>query len=202
MIVLDFTSLVIIPLIVYTITRNWVFTFVVLCFCLRFLNSPDKQIIKEKVESGVFYAPSSGYIREIVIDKENTHISLFLNIFDNHTQYIPITSSLLSIEQFSGLFLPAFSEHSLNNTRIKTTLYNPEFNFKYSITQITGLLTRRIINFLQTNEQQDILTPGERLGFIVLGSRVDIIIPSKNIQQILVTNGDHINAMQKILVVK
>ena len=203
MIVLDFISLVFIPFVIYMITNNVTTTFLVLCFCLRFLNSPDKKIIKENIQEKVFYAPSSGYIREIVTENENTRVSLFLNIFDNHTQYIPTRSKLVSVETFGGLFLPAFLEHSVNNTRVKTTLYNPDLKFKYSITQITGLLTRRILNFLQSESKQyDILNPGHRLGFILLGSRVDVIIPNKNIQQILVKPGDHIEAMENLVIVK
>jgi phosphatidylserine decarboxylase len=151
----------------------------------------------------MFYSPSSGYIREITTDDTNTTISLFLNVFDNHTQYIPITSNVISIQQFDGLFAPAFLEHSINNTRVKTTLYNQKLNFSYTITQITGLLTRRILNFLQTqNQDQDPITPGERLGFIVLGSRVDITIPNKNILQILVKTGDHVSSMENMILVK
>ena len=79
----------------------------------------------------------------------------------------------------------------------------PDLKFKYSITQITGLLTRRILNFLQSESKQyDILNPGHRLGFILLGSRVDVIIPNKNIQQILVKPGDHIEAMENLVIVK
>lgn len=202
MIILDFTSLVVIPLVIYIITKNPIVTIVFLCFCLRFLNSPDKKLIKERVQQNVFYSPSSGYIREITTDDTYTTISLFLNVFDNHTQYIPISSNVISIQKFSGLFTPAFLEHSINNTRVKTTLHNPKLNFQYTITQITGLLTRRILNFLQTHPQNTLLTPGERLGFIVLGSRVDITIPNKNIKQILVKQGDHVNSMEGIMLVK
>jgi len=203
MIVLDFTSLVVIPLIIYILTRNITITIIFLCFCLRFLNSPDKKLVKEKVQQNMFYSPSSGYIREITTDDMNTTISLFLNVFDNHTQYIPITSNVISIQQFDGLFAPAFLEHSINNTRVKTTLYNQKLNFSYTITQITGLLTRRILNFLQTqNQDQDPITPGERLGFIVLGSRVDITIPNKNILQILVKTGGHVSSMENMILVK
>lgn len=202
MIILDFSSLVVIPLLIYIITRNIAITIVFLCFCLRFLNSPDKKLVKQKVQPNMFYSPSSGYIREITTDDTDTTISLFLNVFDNHTQYIPITSNVISIKKFSGLFAPAFLEHSVNNTRVKTTLYNPKLNFTYTITQITGLLTRRILNFLQTQNQDTPLTPGERLGFIVLGSRVDITIPNKNIQQILVKTGYHVSSMNELILVK
>lgn len=202
MIILDFTSLVVIPLIIYILTRNIIITIIFLCFCLRFLNSPDKKLVKERVQQNMFYSPSSGYIREITTDDTNTTISLFLNVFDNHTQYIPITSNVISIQQFDGLFTPAFLEHSVNNTRVKTTLYNQKLNFSYTITQITGLLTRRILNFLQTQNQDTLLTPGERLGFIVLGSRVDITIPNKNILEILVKTGDHVSSMDKMILVK
>lgn len=200
MIINDFLSLVIIPFVIYMIFGNFIITFLVLCFCLHFLNSPDKRLVKDIIEQDVFYSPTSGYVREITNDNTNTTISLFLNIFDNHTQYIPISSNVVTIETFSGLFVPAFLEHSINNSRVKTTLFNQDFNFQYTITQITGLLTRRIIHFLQKSDTT--LTPGERLGFIVLGSRVDISIPNKNINKILVKQGDHVSCMDKMALVK
>lgn len=198
MIILDIYALILIPLIVYILTRNPLITILTLLFCIRFLNSPDLKLTQ--FETNIFYAPTSGYIRFIKNDGKNTIISLFLNVFDNHTQYTPITSKLRNSQKFSGLFAPAYQEHSINNERIKHTLYNSEMDFEYTITQITGLLTRRILTF--KTPEIGVLYPGERLGFIVLGSRVDITIPSKNIDTFFIKSGQHISALDKMLQVK
>ena len=190
MIIFDIESLVIIPIIVYFISRNLYITGLVSFFCIRFMNSPDMSLNPK--ESNIFYSPSAGYIKHITIDDNSIRLSLFLNVFDNHTQYVPIASKLISIEKHNGLFIPAYEEHSVNNERVINTFYNSDFDFRYSVTQITGFLTRRILSL--ANEDV-LLFPGERFGFIVLGSRIDIIVPKNKIQEILVKSNVHISEM-------
>jgi phosphatidylserine decarboxylase len=163
------------------------------------MNSPDRLL--EDIKHDYFYSPASGYIKFINTNKEFVTISMFLNIFDNHTQYIPIISYLKSIEHKHGIFEPAYLEHSVNNERVINTLYNPTYNFDFTITQITGILTRRILSLQNPNSNKS-LYPGERLGFIMLGSRVDISIPTKNVRQILVNPNTHISEMTPIFTLK
>lgn len=196
MIIIDIVSLTVLPLLVYILTRNVYVTIIIFLFCVRFMNSPDLSLTETKPD--IFYAVSSGYVNWIRRDDTHTTISFFLNVFDNHTQYIPIKSELRKTEHFNGTFVPAYREHSINNTRVKHTLYNSTFDFEYNITQITGILTRRIIIFKQP-EPKKIISPGSRLGFIVLGSRVDISIPNKNIKRILIKDDIHIEAMTPII---
>jgi phosphatidylserine decarboxylase len=161
------------------------------------MNSPDMFI--KKPQSHIFYSPTSGYIKSIREDERYIHISLFLNIFDNHTQYIPVDSVLTNIKYYNGSFVPAYQEHSVNNERVENSLYNTQYNFSYTITQITGILTRRIISLQKVNA---VLKPGERLGFIMLGSRVDIKIPKKNVENVLVKSNTHIEAMTPMFTLK
>jgi len=199
MIILDIRSLLLLPIICYLFTKNWYIVFVALLFCTRFMNSPDR--LQEDIKHDCFYSPASGYIKFINTDKEFVTISMFLNIFDNHTQYIPTVSYLKNIEHKHGIFEPAYLEHSVNNERVVNTLYNPTYNFDFTITQITGILTRRILS-LQIPNNNKLLYPGERLGFIKLGSRVDISIPTKNIKQILVNPNTHISEMTPLFILK
>jgi phosphatidylserine decarboxylase len=162
------------------------------------MNSPDRLL--QDVKPDCFYSPASGYIKFINTDNELVTISMFLNIFDNHTQYIPIVSYLKNIEHKHGIFEPAYLEHSINNERVINTLTCPTYNFDFTITQITGILTRRILSLQNTNRK--LLYPGERLGFIMLGSRVDISIPTKNIKQILVNPNTHVSEMTPLFILK
>lgn len=197
LIITDFKILTIVPIIFYIFTRRVYVSLIVLILIVKFMASPQKLLTN--AIPNYFYSPSSGYVRYIntTKDKDNVIISLFLNIFDNHTQYVPIVSYLKNIEHKYGTFERAYLEHSINNERVINTLYNPTFNFEYTITQITGLLTRRIISLQKIDD--NLLQPGERLGFIMLGSRVDISIPKKNIKQILIKPNTHISEMIPIM---
>lgn len=197
MIILDIKSLILLSVVVYIVSKNTWLTILIILFWVHFMNSPDMSMSESEIDPNLFYSPCSGYIQSIKRDENNVNISLFLNVFDNHTQYIPIQSKLLDIKRYSGLFVPAYKEHSVNNSRVENLLYSTKHKFNYTITQITGILTRRIISFKNTSPQ--LLTPGERLGFIVLGSRVDIKIPTKNIKSILVKQNTHVNPMEPMI---
>lgn len=199
MIIFDTKAIFLLPFLTYLFTKNWYITLVILLFCLQFMNSPTRLL--ENPKQNLFYSPASGYIQSIVYDKDHLSVSMFLNIFDNHTQYIPTSCYLTNIQHKPGTFEPAYLEHSINNEQIKNTLYNPIYNFEFTITQITGILTRRILS-LQTINPNILLQPGQRLGFIILGSRVDIRIPLKNIKQVLVQSNTHISEMTPLFVLQ
>ena len=184
-------------MILYIITKNKILCIFSFLFILYFSRTPNKKL--DKVESNLFYSPSQGYIRDIYLDKENLNISLFLNLFDNHTQYVPVKSTLFSSIKKNGAFLPAYKEHSINNEQIMHTLYNKEFDFYYNVTQITGILTRRIVVFAKNGT---LLEPGDRLGLILLGSRVDISIPLSKVENVFVKKETRIDAMEKMLSLK
>lgn len=184
--------IVILPLIIFYITKNKVLTFFIFIFLLHFMWSPNLSNLN--FNKDIFYSPSSGYIRDIKDNDNSITISLFLGLLDNHTQYTPIKSKLIKREYLSGNFIPAYNEHAINNRRVVNTFYNEDYDFIYTITQITGILTRRIKTF-----DQNIYLPGDRLGFIIFGSRVDINIPKQNINKILVTKGTYINALTPLL---
>lgn len=197
MFIIDFKTFVIIPFIIYFFTNSMSTSFYTLIFTLYFMYSP--KIVIKNPDPNTFHSPTSGIIRSIDINQDYTTISLFLNIFDNHTQYIPIMSSLIDVKQINGLFLPAYEQHAINNTRVENTLYNSTFGFSYKITQITGFLTRRIFTLQKINT---LLNTGDRLGFILLGSRVDITIPSIKIKNIVVKKNQHIKALEPLVILK
>ena len=172
--------LIILPIIIYIVSFNKYLALSALLFCLIFLRSPDKNNFIYK--NDIFYSPSAGTIRDIKEENDNIIVSLFLNIFDNHTQYIPINSIYKNKNHLHGIFLPAFNEHSINNERIVNELYSIDYNFDYTVTQITGVLTHRIYSYPKINEKKQ---TGDKLGFILLGSRVDIKVPKKYIKNIL-----------------
>jgi phosphatidylserine decarboxylase len=194
---IDIYTLLILPFILYVITKNKIFCIFSFLFILYFSRTPNKKL--DKVEPNIFYSPTQGYVKDINLDKENLNISLFLNLFDNHTQYIPVKSTLFSSIKKNGAFLPAYKEHSINNEQITHTLYNKEYDFYYNVTQITGILTRRIVVFAK---KDTLLEPGDQLGLILLGSRVDISIPLSKVRNVFIKKDKSIDAMEKMLSLK
>lgn len=193
-----YDSILVLPtLLVYILTRRWTVTLLVLLFLLVFMYSPDRS--NESFQSDIFYSPSAGYVKSIRIQDDSVKITLFLNVFDNHTQYFPLRSEMVSKKEIHGAFVPAYKEHALNNQRVENTLYSKEHNMYYKVTQITGLLTRRILSLASPNI---VYHAGQRLGFIVLGSRVDITVPVSFVDKIMIKESMHIKELTPIIKLK
>lgn len=142
-------------------------------------------------------APSDGVVKSILrINKRVTHIAIYLNIFDAHVQWSPITGKVLSVRYKEGKFHPAYIlEKSKYNERVETTIYNPTINDTIKIVQIAGQLARRITPYVEAGDH---LNRGELLGIIKLSSRVDLFLPSRKVN-ILVKEGDRLLGNKTIL---
>lgn len=198
MLILDVGALLVLPTIMLLLTHDSIAVIVTLLFVIVFMYSPDK-LNSQNYNKNIFYSPSAGYIRSITQDEENIHISMFLNVFDNHTQYFPVESILVHSQKVNGLFEPAYQEHSINNQKVEHTIQSIHHGFIYKITQITGLLTRRILVLAKKDQ---VYKTGDRLGFIVFGSRVDISIPKSIVKEVLIAPNSHIQEMTKIIELK
>jgi phosphatidylserine decarboxylase len=109
-----------------------------------------------------------------VLTVEGNKISIYLSPLDVHVQYAPIDAKVIGQLYKPGEFNAAnFFEKSNYNERLETSLMTSQGPMK--IVQISGQLARRIVSFLEPNQQ---LRAGEPLGLIKLGSRVDVYLPS------------------------
>ena len=101
-------------------------------------------------------------------------VSIFLSVFNVHIQRLPVSGQITKIDYIEGKFINAtLDKASEENERLRLTLKSGS-NVIY-ITQIAGLIARRIICYLKTNER---VNQGERYGIIKFGSRVDIEFPN------------------------
>lgn len=191
----------ILPLVViftWYLTKHALTTIIVFLILLKFVYSPS---VKYKFDKNIFSSPCDGYVRNIseekIDNKSYTRVTVFLTLFNNHTQYIPYDCTVKNIIRKSGGYANAYQEHSINNEKV-ITICNTD-KFVYEIHQVTGLLTRRIYNYLSAEQS---VKSGDKLGFIMLGSRVDILLPSNIISKILIKQGDRIVPSQTIINLK
>ena len=162
-------------------------------FFLLFFRDPERNIGKDVV------APADGRIREISNAKDEligevTKISTFMNVYNVHVNRMPLDGVIKDIVHHSGFHLPAFKKESEKNERVITTIDTNIGTIK--VIQIAGTLARRIIPYIKKGDK---LKKGERIGIIKFGSRVDIYLPTKEINKIKVEKGDMIKAGETIL---
>ena len=146
-----------------------------------------------------FISPGDGKIVQI-IDIEDAdigkakQISIFLSVFNVHSQRVPISGKVISKAYNPGKFLAAFNHKASLDNEQTVVMFETESGKRYKIKQIAGLIARRILNYM---EPELLVERGQRLGFIRFGSRVDIIVPEDF--QIDVSLGDVVEGNLSII---
>jgi phosphatidylserine decarboxylase len=166
-------------------------------FVLQFFRDPARTIPQDE---NVILSPADGKI--ICIEKahdpyqnvEALKISVFMNVFNVHSNRSPVDGEVLDIQYFKGKFVNAdFDKASSENERnaVVVRLTN---GVKITFVQVAGLVARRILCYTKIG---NMLKRGERYGFIRFGSRVDLYLPLDVVP--LVTIGQKVKATETIL---
>jgi phosphatidylserine decarboxylase len=100
-------------------------------------------------------------------------MSVFMNVFNVHSNRIAVTGHVSSIQYFPGLFVNAdLDKASTENERNAVVI---EANGQIiTLVQVAGLIARRILCYVHVGDR---VKRGERYGFIRFGSRVDVYLP-------------------------
>ncbi|MFL2514408.1 MAG: phosphatidylserine decarboxylase family protein [Alphaproteobacteria bacterium] len=153
----------------------FIISLIFLIFIFYFFRDPERVV---PIGDDILVSPADGLITNITEIKEGkkpyTKVSIFLSIFNVHIQRLPISGEVTKVDYIEGKFINAtLDKASDENERLKITIKNGN-NLIY-VTQIAGLIARRIVNYVKPNEN---INQGDRYGIIKFGSRVDIEFPN------------------------
>jgi len=146
-------------------------------FIIQFFRDPQRKIVAKPNE-----VVSAADGRVIAIEKTNDpynkreaiKISVFMNVFNVHSNKAPISGKVINKIYKPGKFLnAALDKASSENEHCAITIKTSNNQIVTSV-QIAGLIARRILCY--ANEGSE-LEKGDRYGFIRFGSRVDHYIP-------------------------
>lgn len=160
----------------------WVFVAVsgtVWAVVLNFYRCPKRYFYGDT--DGVVVAPADGKIVVIEDVDENDYfhdrrlmISIFMSPFNVHANWFPVDGKVKFVRHFDGNFhkawLPKASEE---NEHADVMIETPQGE-QVLCRQIAGAMARRIVTYAKDNEECYI---DEHMGFIKLGSRVDVFLP-------------------------
>ena len=129
----------------------------------------------------VVVAPADGKIVVIeeVMENEYFHekrlmISIFMSLFNVHANWFPVAGKVKKVVHKDGNYhkawLPKASEENEHADVLITTPEGEDILCR----QIAGAMARRIVTYAKEGEECYI---DEHLGFIKLGSRVDVFLP-------------------------
>ncbi len=159
-------------------------------YCLYFFRDPDRV----PPAGNVVVAPADGKVVAVrEMPSGETRISIFLNIFNVHVNRTPIAGKITEIVYRKGKFLVA-SHEAASSENEQNTLVVEGQGTRIVCRQIAGLIARRIVCYKRAG---DVLAPGERIGYIKFGSRVDVLFGPEWSARVQV--GDKVSAGTSIL---
>jgi|TARA_B110000003_G_scaffold276401_1_gene322677 phosphatidylserine decarboxylase len=156
---------------------SWI-AWTVTLFILQFFRDPLRNKPSKK---NVILSAADGKVIAIekmtnpYTNKSSVKVSVFMNVFNVHSNKCPVDGKILEKYYYPGKFLNAsLSKASLENERCAITIQTKEKKI-ITCVQIAGLIARRILCY---KDKGDEVKAGERYGFIKFGSRVDLYLPT------------------------
>ena len=159
-------------------------------------NTPDEQNprLVTSVADGKVVIVEKVFEKEY-LKRECIQISVYMDFFDVHCNFWPITGTVSYYKYHPGKYLLAFHPKSSElNEHSSTCLRNEhgEVFFK----QIAGTFARRIVCYAEPGK---IEYRGDQCGVIKFGSRIDLFVPLE--AEVKVKLGDKVRAVASILAV-
>ena len=133
---------------------------------------------------------ADGRVRAVDRVGDRWRISVFMSVANVHVNRWPLDVRVDTIRQEGAGFRPAYRPDSEGNVRRHYSLSTAVGPVE--VVQITGILARRLISFVHSGS---VGRKGERFGMIVLGSRVDVLLPAHRVVP-AVAVGDRVRAGQ------
>ncbi len=147
-------------------------------FILFFFRLPVRHL---EPDAGLIYAPADGKVVVIEETDENEYfrdkrlqISIFMSPFNMHSNRYPVSGRVKYVKYHSGDYMVAWHPKSSELNERSTIVIETEKGVEILVRQIAGAVARRIVTYSKVGQK---VTQGGELGFIKLGSRVDIFLP-------------------------
>jgi len=195
-----FLALAVVVAVALSVLGWWVVAFlawVVALFILQFFRDPARTV--PDAPKAVL-SPADGRVvkveqaRDPYLKRDALKISVFMNVFNVHSNRSPVDGTVANRWYHAGSFLnAALDKASLENERNALHLRTVSGQ-DVTCVQIAGLIARRILCYVDSGAA---LRRGERYGFIRFGSRVDVYLDPAAKPRVAV--GDIVLATESIL---
>jgi phosphatidylserine decarboxylase len=168
-------------------------------FILQFFRDPPRAV-PDQVNAVL--SPADGKIvvvektRDRYLDRDALKISVFMNVFNVHSNRSPVDGIVKDRWYHAGSFLNAALDKSSGENERNALHLVTAAGIDVTCVQVAGLIARRILCYVGPGDR---LARGQRYGFIRFGSRVDIYLPSSATPKVAV--GDAVYATTTILAV-
>lgn len=166
---------------------------------IYFFRDPEREI---SADPDSLVSPADGTITHIAeVDEPEfgkaLRISIFLSIFNVHVNRCPFTAEVMDVRYFPGEYLDARkAESAVRNEQLWIDMIEPKTSRPMRVKQISGAIARRIVCWLKPG---DVVSKGDRIGMIKLGSRTDLLIPADSVGELCAKIGDTVAGGSTVL---
>lgn len=112
--------------------------------------------------------------RDPYIGRDAVKVSVFMSLFDVHSNRSPVDGEVVRQWYNPGKFLSAELDKSSSENERNALWLKTADGHDITCVQVAGLLARRILSYPKLGER---LVRGQRYGFIRFGSRLDLYLP-------------------------
>ena len=146
-------------------------------FVVQFFRDPPREVPDDP---RAVVSPADGRIvavertRDPWLERDALKISVFMNVFNVHSNRAPVDGAVKKRWYHTGTFLNASLDKASTGNERNALWFRARSGQDVTCVQIAGLVARRILCYVGEGAE---LARGERYGFIRFGSRVDVYLP-------------------------
>ncbi|MBM6992947.1 MAG: phosphatidylserine decarboxylase family protein [Prevotella sp.] len=170
----------------YGIDNKWPFWAFIVVFgivyaiVVNFYQCPIRYFPAEDTDK-IVVAPADGKIVVIEEVEENEYfhdrrimVSIFMSLTNVHANWFPVDGRVKFVRHQDGNYHKAWLPKASEENERADTMITTDDGVDILCRQIAGAMARRIVTYAKEGEECYI---DEHLGFIKLGSRVDVFLP-------------------------
>ena len=170
---------------------------IIFIFVLQFFRDPPREVPQE---AGAVLSPADGRVIKVERtqdpygQRDAILVSVFMNVFNVHSNRSPADGTVQKMQYFPGKFVNADLDKASTDNERNAVVLQTNDGQTVTFVQVAGLIARRILCYIKVG---DVLTRGQRYGFIRFGSRVDVYLPLTATVKVAI--GDKVSATTTIL---
>ncbi len=145
----------------------------------------DPRLVLAPADGRVMFAGSA--LPDAAPEGQWKQVTIFLSVLDVHINRTPVAGTVMRVEYHPGTFLPAYRHDAHKNER--SEIWIDRGGVTIVARQVVGLLARRVLCRVIPGQS---LQPGERIGLMKFGSRMDVFVPPTAVLK--VRQGDTVRA--------
>jgi phosphatidylserine decarboxylase len=166
-------------------------------FVLQFFRDPAREV---PAGEGLVLSPADGRVvqvgsaRDEYLVRDAVKLSVFMNVFNVHSNRAPVDGTVEDVWYFPGTFVNADLDKASTENERNVVHLRTAGGHDVTVVQVAGLIARRILCYAGKGDR---LARGQRYGFIRFGSRVDVYLPPGSLPRVAI--GDRVSATSTVL---